>query len=193
MWSSSVIFTLTATMINDWRPFLDANKMLPVQISLLHDDVIKCNHIPRYWPFVRGIHRSRCRNSPHKGQWCGALMFSLICAWINDWINNREAGDLRRHRGLYGVNVIAKRRWAAVDHQTGEFKVANICTPPPKKKGGGGGGLPTVYILNVTDMYLHCCVLHHLSLSWRHVRLVKNKFCCGETGNFNLVTGTNYE
>ena len=35
-------------------------------------------------------------NSPHKGQSRGALMFSLIYAWINDWINNREAGDLRR-------------------------------------------------------------------------------------------------
>ena len=34
---------------------------------------------------------------PHKGQWRGALMFSLICARINGWVNNREAGDLRRH------------------------------------------------------------------------------------------------
>ena len=25
----------------------------------LHDDVIKWKHFPRYWPFVRGIHRSR--------------------------------------------------------------------------------------------------------------------------------------
>ena len=47
-----------------------------------HDDVIKWKHFPRYWPFVRGIHRSQV-NFPHKGQWCGALMFSLICAWIN--------------------------------------------------------------------------------------------------------------
>ena len=48
------------------------------QIS--HDDVIKWNDFPIYWPFVRGIHRS-----PHKGQWRGALMFSLICAWINGY------------------------------------------------------------------------------------------------------------
>ena len=34
---------------------------------------------PRYWPFVRGIHRWPV-NSPHKGQWRGALMFPLICA-----------------------------------------------------------------------------------------------------------------
>ena len=45
-------------------------------------------------------------NSPHKGQWRGALMCSLICAWINDWVNNREAGDLRRLRGHYDVNVM---------------------------------------------------------------------------------------
>ena len=45
-------------------------------------------------------------NSPHKGQWRGALMFSLIFAWINDWVNNRETGDLRRHRGHYDVIVM---------------------------------------------------------------------------------------
>ena len=47
-----------------------------------YHDVIKWKHFQRYWPFVRGIHRSPV-NSPHKGQWCGALMFPLICAWIN--------------------------------------------------------------------------------------------------------------
>ena len=45
-------------------------------------------------------------NSPHKGQWRGALIFSLICTRINDWVNNREAGDLRRHRGHYDVSVM---------------------------------------------------------------------------------------
>ena len=45
-------------------------------------------------------------NSPHKGLWRGGLMFSLICVWINGWVNNREAGDLRRHRSYYDVNVM---------------------------------------------------------------------------------------
>ena len=70
-----------------------------------HDDVIKWKHFPRYWPFVRGIHRSPM-NSPHKGQWRGALMFTLICARINGWVNNREAGDLRRKRAHYDVIVM---------------------------------------------------------------------------------------
>ena len=48
-------------------------------------------------------------NSPHKGQWRGALMFSLICARINDWVNKLEAGDLWRHRGHYDVNVMTWR------------------------------------------------------------------------------------
>ena len=63
---------------------------------LHHDDIIKWKHFPHYWPFVRGIHWSPV-NSPHKGQWRGALMFSLICARINGWVNNGEAGDLRCH------------------------------------------------------------------------------------------------
>ena len=73
--------------------------------SYHHDDVIKWKHFPRYWPFVRGIHWSPV-NSPHKGQWRWALIFSLICAWINGWVNNREAGDLRRHRANYDVTVM---------------------------------------------------------------------------------------
>ena len=45
-------------------------------------------------------------NSPHTGQWRGALMFSVICARINGWVNNGEAGDLRRHRVHYDVTVM---------------------------------------------------------------------------------------
>ena len=47
-------------------------------------------------------------NSPHKVQWRGALMFSLICAWISGWVNNREAGDLRRNHAHYDIIVMIK-------------------------------------------------------------------------------------
>ena len=70
-----------------------------------HDDVIKWKHFPRNWPFVRGNHRSPV-NSPHKGQWRRALMFSLIYVCINDWVNNREAGDLRRYLAHCDVIVM---------------------------------------------------------------------------------------
>ena len=45
-------------------------------------------------------------NSPHTDQWRGALMFSLICAWTNGWVNNQDADDLRRHRAHYDVTVM---------------------------------------------------------------------------------------
>ena len=52
------------------------------------------------------------RNSPVTGEFPAQrpvtrdLMFSLICTWTNDWVNNRDAGDLRRHRGHYDVTIM---------------------------------------------------------------------------------------
>ena len=74
-------------------------------IFAVHDDVIKWKLFLRYWPFVRGIHRSSV-NSPHKGQWRGALMFSLICVCMKGWVNNGEAGNLRRYLAHYDVIVM---------------------------------------------------------------------------------------
>ena len=83
----------------------------------LCDDVIKWNYFPRYWPFVRRIHRSPV-NSPHKGQWHGALMFSLICTRINGWVNNGEAGDLRRH-----VPIMTSPNWS----DTQSTAIVSVC------------------------------------------------------------------
>ena len=69
--------------------------------GLIHGDIIKWKHFPRCWSFVRGI-------PPHKGQWRGALMCSLISAWKNGWVNNRDAGDLRHHRAYYDVTVMTQ-------------------------------------------------------------------------------------
>ena len=88
-----------------WRSF---------DVPVMHDDVKKWKHFPRYWPFVRGIHRSPV-NSPHKGQWRRALMFSLICVWISDWVNNREAGGLRRYCAHHNVIVMKLRIIATLD------------------------------------------------------------------------------
>ena len=92
-----------------------------------HDDVTKWKHFPRYWPFVRGIHRSPV-NSPHKGQWRGALMFSLICVWINGWVNNGEAGYLRRYRTHYDVTVMQCYYFLSEQHS----RIMVIATLIPK-------------------------------------------------------------
>ena len=56
-------------------------------------DVIKWKHFfSRYWPFMKRIHRWIPLTKPMT-----RYIFSLICAWTQEWANNRDAGDLRRH------------------------------------------------------------------------------------------------
>ena len=95
-----------------------------------HDDVIKWKYFPCYWPFVRGIHRSLV-NSPHKGQWRGALMFSLICAWINGGVKNGEVGDLRRHRVHDDVIVMI---WERVNTTLKNRNLVILITNPPQTR-----------------------------------------------------------
>ena len=40
--------------------------------------------------------------------------FSLICVWINGWVNNHKAGDLRRYCAHYDVIVMFKKKGAIV-------------------------------------------------------------------------------
>ena len=86
-------------------------------VAWLYDDVIKWKHFPRYWPFVRGIHRSTA-NSPHKGQWRGALMFSLICAWTNglERIVKGCPGSCLIYwlRNWSSINLINPLTWASI-------------------------------------------------------------------------------
>ena len=74
-------------------------------IFKIQDDVIKWKHFSHYWPFVWGIHRFPV-NSQHKGQWRGALMFSFICVWVDGWVNNHKAGDLRCYPAHYDVTIM---------------------------------------------------------------------------------------
>ena len=90
----------------DWL-FLLSHALTSIHLCL-HDHVIKWKHFPRYWPFVWGIHRAPM-NSASKGMWRGALIFFFFfwsAPWINDSINNREAGNLRRHRAHCDVIVM---------------------------------------------------------------------------------------
>ena len=102
-WHFIVIFSWVAKSAILWIIHLATlKKIASLAIAQSHGDVIKWNHFPRYWPFVWGSLVS----SPNKGQWRGALMFSLICAWISDWVNNLAAGDLRCHHAHYDVIVM---------------------------------------------------------------------------------------
>ena len=77
-------------------------------------------------PLCGESHRSPM-NFAHKGQWPWSLMFSLICIWINGWVNNRQAGDLRRHRAHYDVTVMWKLHQQARIHHYGISRICTIC------------------------------------------------------------------
>ena len=83
-------------------------------------------------PFVRGIHRPMM-DSSHKGQWRGALVFSLFCTWTNAWANNQDDGDLRRHPAHYDVIVMF---WIIAT-------VSSWCPRHTALYGGVGGCIPT--------------------------------------------------
>ena len=127
-WRRALMFSLICTWMNTWENNPEAGDLrrhhthydvivMPYNlytdgmavgwlyesaVSVDHDDIIKWKHFSRYWLIVHGIRRSLV-NSPHKGQWRGALVFSLIRAWINGWVNNRDTGDLRCHRDSYDI------------------------------------------------------------------------------------------
>ena len=95
------MFTWMLILIEEWPKFM----------------VIKWKHCPRYWPFVRGIHRALKLLSSN---WClkkrddfekvdislSKLLWNKNCITRLGWVNNREAGDLRRHRAHHDVTVM---------------------------------------------------------------------------------------
>ena len=101
----SPYFQADITMIT-----MSTGSILLLVVLLYHDDILKWKHFPRYWPFVWGIHQTPV-NSLRKGQCREALMFPLICAWINSWINSRKDGDLGRFRAHYDVTVMILTKW----------------------------------------------------------------------------------
>ena len=96
------------------REYLEAGLVSRATESF-NGDVINWKHFPHYSLFVREIQRSLV-NSPQKGQWRGALLFSLICAWTNGWVNNRDAGDLTRHCAHYDVTVTFNQSWCSIQY-----------------------------------------------------------------------------
>ena len=127
------------------------------ELVTLHDDVIKWKHFPRYWHFVLEINRSPV-NPPDKGQRRGALMFSLVFAWINGWVSNREAGDLRRHGAHYDAIIMMS---FGLEHRGWEFS---------HSYGAGKSSLP--YQTQVGDKYQNLwggrCVSHEDVIKWKH-------------------------
>ena len=127
--------------------------------GMLHDDVIKWNHYPRHWPFVQGIHRWPV----NKGHWRGALMLSLIYAWINASVNIREAGDLIRQRVQNDVTVM-------LNH--GEFSKSHTNFTSIFNKSIELCGWGNMVIIYETMMITHRW--RYLMLHWSLVKALKH-------------------
>ena len=120
--------------------------------------------------FVRGIHRWLREihrspvNSPHTDQWRGALMFSLICAWTNCWVNNQDAGDLRRHRSHYDVTVMWCRimiQWLGQPWDLSAFNASLLSNFELVNRVKFGG--PCIMV-GIASNSAHCATL--ISIPW---------------------------
>ena len=80
LWSLEQMNMLVTFSVTTARPCSDLIWVVSIyfhpQGQSTHNDVIKWKHFPRYWPFVRRIHRSQA-DSPDKDQWRRAFMFFL--------------------------------------------------------------------------------------------------------------------
>ena len=98
------VYNKLATILTNWAGILDKLEIMPTPTprGRGQDDVIK-------WKLFRVTGHWE-GNSPVPGEFPaqlrGALMFSLTCARINGWVNNRETGDSRRRRAHYDVIVM---------------------------------------------------------------------------------------
>ena len=132
-----------------------------------HDDVIKWKHFRVTGPLCG----NSPVNSPHKGQWRGALMFYLIRTWINAWVNNREAGDLIRHRAHYDVilmrPVSAYQKILKLCCVTDE-KLITMAWCGSKRESINGGNYPYDLIYNIyfsSSLFSPLCAAINMSVS----------------------------
>ena len=86
--------------IKSWLNLTTNTNHIKRKIPFRREDVIKWKHFPRYWYFLVGNYSHK--NSDEEL----ALMFSLICAWTNGWVNNLGASDMIRHRAHYDITVM---------------------------------------------------------------------------------------
>ena len=87
-WAQPVIWGLPVQVLHNMMTWLNGN-IFRVTGHL-------CGEFTGHW----WIPRTKASDAE---LWC---ILSLVCAWINDWVNNGQAGDLRRHRAHYDVIVM---------------------------------------------------------------------------------------
>ena len=108
LWQSSVLCTVSHMMY-----FTRTSMMMSSSGNIFRVTCHLCGEITGH----RWIPRTKASDAE-------LWSFSLICAWINGWVNNREDGDLRRHRANYDVIVTLWRKTKTVSHHTTKQRFA---------------------------------------------------------------------
>ena len=97
-----------------------------VIIYKIHDDVIKRKHFRVTGPLCGEVTRDRWIPRT-KASDAELGCFLLSAPWINGWVSNGDAGDLRRHHAHYYVIVMSSRNeWRMQRRRTW-----NIILPHP--------------------------------------------------------------
>ena len=104
-----------------------------------------------------------------QGQSRGTLMFSLICAWTNGWVNNIEECDLKRHRAHHDVTVMCTLSrqdiidWDVFDRYTFQLQ-PNVLEMINIKITTGGKGNKYSFHFSTTLRIL-CCIADVIDVS----------------------------
>ena len=112
--------------------------------------------------FLRGIHRSPVY-SPRKGQWRGALMFSLICVWTNNWANIWDAGDWSSRFRSSATRMFIEQFIRTNVNEISKSALLALCEWNPPVTGGFPSLRANTWCHHEMPTREICCIIHSLS------------------------------
>ena len=107
---------------------------------------------------------------------------SFICAWMNDWVNYREASNLRRHRAHYDVTVMFHLRVPNLQ-MSGRDLNMQPCNGPPRLDDITYHGIYRIYTLDCGNpcdgqwALLPVCASYLPNNLWYQINLPSNNVC----------------
>ena len=123
----------------------------------LHDDVIKWKLFPRYWSVTRSFD-----------------VFFWYASEVNGWVNNHEAGDLRRYRAHYDVTVMCEWRTIHQTQSAGSWFNIKIPSYPYRKYQCGDKTILRSSYLHNGNAYTGTMVFLYWSACW----VISSSSCC---------------
>ena len=168
----SIHETRTDVLRDTWKPCGTKIYVMPslfmINCPSVHHRLAFCEKWP-WWRYQMGIFSALLAvcagNSPVTGEFpsqkaSDAEVWCFLCSvpWINSWVNNREAGDLRRHRAHYDVIVIHCCSVNLCNHHSPRISLDhNFCT---------AHGMCCKQLYNHSEMHQASNFVQVVNLSW---------------------------